>query len=98
MGGTGIVVPTERAKMAFVFYRGILYGVYALVAIIMLNGGAGALVAWMITLGFEFISMSTFGTAIVGLGMLSLLRVIQYGTDKLFLTQFGVSTKQPKKK
>lgn len=95
---TGTVVPTERAKTAFVLYRGILYGLYALVAVVMLNGGAGAIVVWMVSIGFEFISMSTFGTAIVGMGMLGLLRAIQYGTDKLFLTQFGVSTKTDKKK
>lgn len=94
----GVVTPTERAKMAFVVYRGVLYAFYALVAVIMLNGGAGAIVVWMVSIGFEFISMSTFGTALVGLGMLGLLRAIQYGTDKLFLTQFGVTTKTPKKK
>ena len=94
----GVVNPTERAKLAFVMYRGILYALYALVAVIMLNGGAGAIVVWMVSIGFEFISMSTFGTAIVGLGMLGLLRGIQYGTDKLFLTQFSVSTKTEKKR
>lgn len=93
-----IVMPSEKAKMIFVAYRGILYAAYIVIAIFMLNGGAGAVVEWLVYLGINFIKMSTFGTMLVGMGMLVSILIIQYGIDRLFENQFGVLVNKKKEK
>ncbi len=86
--------PTERAKLSFIFSKVSGYVGYIIIMMWTLNGGAGAIVKYLLAQGVEWIEMSTFGTAIVGLGLLFVWFGLQRGIDKIFSSQFNLDNKK----